>query len=187
MKKNFLLMQICLLFLLIFITPCFGQVDGFMFRCSLRDKVGNLWFSNMGNGVYRYNTVTDKFTHFTKEDGLNDNNIESIYEDKAGNLWFGTHYGVSRYDGKNFTDITSEKGLCKFDVNCILEDKAGNIWIGSNGWGVCRYNPVSGAVTNFTKEQGLGSNAVQCILEDKAGNLWFGEIVRGDFCYFIGR
>jgi ligand-binding sensor domain-containing protein len=133
----------------------------------------------MGNGVYRYDVATGKFTNFTKQDGLNDNNIESIFEDRAGNLWFSTEKGVCRYDGKSFADITTKEGLCKFEVNCVLEDRIGNIWIGSNGYGVCRYNPVTGAVINFTKEHGLGSNAVQCILEDKAGNLWFGERAGG--------
>ena len=179
MRKYYLLKQICSLLLLIFITPCYGQIDGYLFRCGIRDKAGNLWFSNMGKGVYRYDAATDKFTNFTKEDGLNDNSIESIYEDKAGNLWFSTWSGVCRYDGKSFTDITAKEGLCKFNVNCILEDRNGNFWFGTDGYGVCRYNPVSGTITNFTKEQGLGSNAVQCILEDKAGNLWFGERAGG--------
>ena len=155
-----------------------------MFRCSLRDKSGNLWFGTIGKGVYRYDALTGGFTGFTKQDGLNDDNIESIYEDREGNIWFSTENGVCRYDGrlndsvgqgKAFTDISTIDGLGKVHINCILEDRAGNIWIGSNGWGVCRYNSVSGAVTNFTKVHGLGSNAVQCILEDKAGNLWFGE------------
>lgn len=187
MRKYYLLGKICTLLLLIFITPCYGQTDGYMFRSSIKDKAGNLWFSNMGNGVYRCDAISGKFSHFTKQDGLNDNNIESIFEDKAGNIWFATDYGVCRYDpsaslktgSKSFTDITAKAGLCNLNVNCVSEDMAGNIWIGSNGWGVCRYNPVSGAVTNFTKEQGLGSDAVQCILEDKAGNLWFGERAGG--------
>jgi ligand-binding sensor domain-containing protein len=165
--------------ILIFILPCFGQTGGYMFRCAIRDKAGNLWFANTGKCVYRYNPVSGAVTNFTKEDGLNDNNVESIYEDKAGNIWFGTEHGVCRYDGHSFTDMTAKEGLCKFDVNCILEDRTGNFWFGMNGYGVCRYNPASGVVTNFTKEQGLGSDAVQCILEDKAGNLWFGERAGG--------
>ena len=175
MKKSYLLKQICSLLFLVYFIPCYGQTDEYFFRFGLRDKAGNLWFSNMGNGVYRYNASSDKFTHFTKEDGLNDNNVESIFEDKAGNIWFSTDYGVCSYDGKSFTDISAKAGLFKFEINCILEDRIGNIWIGSNGWGVSRYNPMSGAVTNFTKEQGLGGNVVQCMLEDKAGNLWCGE------------
>jgi len=191
MRKCSLLKQICTLHLLIFTLSCYGQTDGYFFRCSIRDKAGNLWFSNMGNGVYRYDPATGKSTNFTKEDGLNDNNIESIYEDKAGNLWFGTEKGVCRYNpsapliagGKLFSDITSKAGLCQFYINCVSEDRNGNYWFGTNGYGVCRYNPATGAVTNFTKEQGLGSNAVQCILEDKAGNLWFGERA-GGVCRF---
>jgi ligand-binding sensor domain-containing protein len=133
----------------------------------------------MGAGVYRYDTTSDKFTNFTMQDGLNDNNIESVFEDKAGNIWFGTAHGVCRYDGKTFTDITTKESLCKFDINCILEDKNGNFWFGTNGYGVCCYNPSTSAITHFTMEQGLGSNAVQCIFEDKSGNLWLGERAGG--------
>ena len=197
MRKYFLLGQICSLLLLISSTACFGQANGYFFRCSIRDKAGNLWFGNYGAGVYRYDAVSRGFTNFTKQDGLSDNNIESVYEDKTGNIWFGTENGVCRFDpttlvsGKSlpagqsgFTDFSTKEGLSRFHVNCILEDRVGNIWIGSDGWGVFRYNPAADkaggkSVTNFTKEQGLGSNAVQCILEDKAGNLWFGERAGG--------
>ena len=179
MKKHLLHKYICSLLLSIFIIPCYGQTDRNMFRYGMRDKAGNLWFSRPGIGVYRYNPASDTFTGFTKEDGLNDNNVESILEDHAGNLWFSTEYGVCRYDGKSFTDLSKKEGMCKYDINCVLEDRNGNIWIGTNGWGVSRYNPATDAVTNFTKEQGLGSNAVQCLLEDKAGNLWCGERAGG--------
>ena len=151
MKKHPLRKQICLLLLLLFATPGYGQVIENMFRCSLRDKTGNLWFGT-GVGVYRYDAITGKFTHFTKQDGLNDNSIESIFEDRSGNLWFSTPFGVCRYDGKTFTDITTKTGICNFDVNCILEDKNGNFWFGMNGYGVCHYNPISGVIKNYTKE-----------------------------------
>ena len=180
MSKHFLYKQICTLLLLIFITPCFGQTNEYFFHSAIRDKVGNLWFATHGAGVYRYDAATGVRTNLTERDGLCANNVSCIFEDKAGNIWFGTDIGVCRYDGKSFTDITAKVGLCiKYYVNCILEDRNGNFWFCTNGYGVCRYNPVTGAVTNFTKEQGLGSNAVQCILEDKAGNLWFGERAGG--------
>src|SRR5205085_5175757 len=119
MRKCYLLKQICSLLLLIFITPCYGQTNGYLFRCALRDKVGNLWFGTSGDGVYRYDAVSGKFSHFTKQDGLNDNSVGSIFEDKAGNLWFSTNNGVSRYDGKFFTDITAKAGLGNFNINCV--------------------------------------------------------------------
>ena len=180
MKNYYQYRQICSLFLLILFIPCHAQTDEYMFRSGLQDKVGNLWFTTTGAGVFRFDAATGVRTNLTEKDGLCANNVSCMLEDKTGNLWFGTEVGVCCYDGKSFTDITAKVGLCiKYYVNCILEDRNGNFWFGTNGYGVCRYNPVTGAVTGFTKEQGLGSNAVQCILEDKAGNLWFGERAGG--------
>jgi len=184
--QNHFPVQIRFVLLLLFALPSFGQSVDKMFGCGLRDKDGNLWFGTAWEGAYRFDVTTEKFTHFTTEDGLIDNHISSILEDKAGNLWFGTEKGVCRYGFssesdtvKTFSDMTEKLGVAKFNFNCIYEDKSGNMWIGSNGWGVNRYNPVSGEVTHFTKEDGLGSNAVQCILEDRSGNLWFGERAGG--------
>ena len=158
MKKYYLHKQIGTLLLALFFIPCYGQVVGNNFRCGIRDKAGNLWFGTIGAGVFRYDAVSAEFTNFTKQDGLNDNNVESVFEDKAGNLWFGTEHGVSRFDGKSFTDISTKVGLGQFNINYFLEDRSGNIWIASDGWGVFRYNPVSGAIANFKKDDGFGSN-----------------------------
>src|SRR3954468_21169746 len=98
MRKKYFYKLIYFILLLIFYTSCYGQTDDYMFRSAIKDKDGNLWFSNMGQGVYRYNPSLDKFTHFTKENGLNDNNIVSIFEDKSGKLWFSTEHGVCLYE-----------------------------------------------------------------------------------------
>ena len=57
------------------------------------------------------------FTHFTEKEGLSDNDVTSILEDKSGNLWFGTYGGVSKYDGKSFTHFTKKEGLSNNVVN----------------------------------------------------------------------
>ena len=118
MKKYYLHKHICNLLLLIVFIPSYGQADGNMFRCGIRDKAGNLWFGTIGAGVYRYDAASDGFSNFTKQDGLNSNHIESVFEDKAGNLWFGTTGGgLSRYapsanlrtGSKSFTNFTKAK------------------------------------------------------------------------------
>lgn len=48
------------------------------------------------------------FTYFNRKDGLNDNTVFSIMEDKEGNMWFGTRNGVSRYDGKIFVRFSMD-------------------------------------------------------------------------------
>ena len=78
----------------------------------LLDKSGNLWFGTSG-GVSRYDTSlpaiagTDGndtvgqgtvFKNYSNIEGLINNYITSILEDKNGNLWFGTRGGVCRLD-----------------------------------------------------------------------------------------
>ncbi len=57
--------------------------------CQLLDKDGNLWFSIRGGGVYRYDEVS--FTNFTIKDGLCNNNVVAIIQDKLGNILLGTN------------------------------------------------------------------------------------------------
>ena len=188
MNKDIILKQLCILLLLIFITPCYGQINSHSpmhwrdtisyentFHGGIRDKTGNLWFATTGKGLYRYDAVSNMFTNFTEKDGLCSNNVSFILEDKAGNIWFSTGQGACRYDGKSFTGLTKKDDLNNINVWAIAEDKTGNLWFGTQYNGVFRYNPATDVFTNFTKEQGLGSNAVQCIFKDKTGNLWFGE------------
>jgi ligand-binding sensor domain-containing protein len=166
----------------LFLFPCYGQSQSGQanwFISGLRDKANNLWFTTPTQGVFRYDAATSSYTNYTKANGLGSNAVTFIYEDKAGKIWIGTDDGVCKYDGKAFSKITTKEGLCHKAVGCMAEDNNGNFWFGTNGYGVCRYNPVSRVFTNFTKEQGLGSNMVQCILNDKAGNLWFGERAGG--------
>ncbi len=106
------------------------------------------------------------------DQGMNSSNVESILEDKNGNLWFGTDGGVSKYDGELFTHFTVKEGLSNNRVKSILEDKDGNIWFGTNGGGVSRYNGES--FTHLTEKEGLSNNIVRSIIEDRIGNLWFG-------------
>jgi ligand-binding sensor domain-containing protein len=50
------------------------------------------------------------FTRFTTRDGLIDNSIWSILEDKTGNIWVGTREtGLSLYDGKTFSTYSEYK------------------------------------------------------------------------------
>ena len=75
-------------------------------QCMVKDKDGNLWFGiTGGNGVFRYDGKV--FTPFTTQDGLFNNHVGSILEDKNGNIRFGTEGGVCRYDGQSFNYFKS--------------------------------------------------------------------------------
>ena len=111
--------------------------------------------------------------NYTYLDGLGDNYIESIYQDREGFLWFGTSSGgVSRYDGEQFVNFTMDDGLASNSIRSIHEDKAGHLWFGTWEVGVSRYDGEK--FTNFTTEEGLVSNFVRAIHQDREGYIWFG-------------
>lgn len=116
----------------------------------LQDKDGNIWFACMQSfqpkttgdgGVCRYDGRT--FTKFPDVKGLSGNDIYTLYQTKAGDLWIGaTGVGAYRYDGKTFAlfDKTDRMHSTRhFGVQSILEARNGTLWFGFSG-GLFRFN-----------------------------------------------
>jgi len=108
---------------------------------------------------------------FTKADGLADNFVLDIYQDRDGNLWFGTKRGVSRYNG-SWETFTVSDGLGANEVWSIIEDNEGALWFATWGGGVTRYDGKEWQV--FDDTNGPISREVRTITKDKDGSLWFG-------------
>jgi ligand-binding sensor domain-containing protein len=92
--------------------------------------------------------------------------VESILQDKAGNMWFGIwagpgNAGAYRYDGKIFTIFLPET-----PVGGVVEDKEGGIWLNSK-----RYNGQT--FTDFSNKENAFKEQVVKSLKDKDGKLWF--------------
>lgn len=134
----------------------------------LEDRKGNLWFASKDSGVYYYNGKS--FQHFTTRDGLASNLALHIYEDKAGNIWFG----ASRYDGKSFRNFTTKDGFPSNSIRLLLEDKAGKLWFGAQGENMFVYDGKT--FTVLKNKDGNAFKNVWSIIEDKKGNIWFGDV-----------
>lgn len=140
--------------------------------CQLLDKDGNLWFSISGEGAYRYDGKS--FTNFTTKDGLCNNDVGSIIEDRAGNILLGTSSGICKYDGNKFTKYPVPDTL---SITCMLEDKDGNLWFGTMGKGIYRFNGIT--LDNFLNNNdqifnlGNTNQLILDMLQDKNGNIWF--------------
>src|SRR5512139_1185924 len=79
----------------------------------------------------------DQLEVFTAENGLSQNTVRCILQDRQGFLWFGTDDGLDRYDGYDFQafrhapDIPA--GLPHNRVTALYEDPAGRLWVGTMG------------------------------------------------------
>ena len=73
------------------------------------------------------------FQHLTREEGLSNSNVFSMYKDSRGYLWLSTMNGLNRFDGINCKVYSFENSNLKGSkINTVLEDKKGNLWVGSD-------------------------------------------------------
>jgi ligand-binding sensor domain-containing protein len=141
------------------------------------DVEEGIWFASMSHGgVSRYNGKN--FTHFSKEEGLSDDMVRTIFVDKAGTVWFGfngnRNSGLTSFNGKIFQTFTKEDGLCNTNIMAIYEDKKGQLWLGSGRGNLCIFD--GGNFTEFTSKNGETFSHILFITEDKKGTIWFGGI-----------
>ncbi|MEJ7664754.1 MAG: two-component regulator propeller domain-containing protein [Hymenobacter sp.] len=64
------------------------------------DSRGRLWVGTADGGLNLMNQRDRTFQHFTTQDGLPSNVINSIVEDRAGKLWLSTNKGLARFEEK---------------------------------------------------------------------------------------
>lgn len=128
-----------------------------------------------------------KFDRITTENGLPQEHVFAILEDKKGFLWLGMESGLARYDGYSFKTYTHDPedstGIGSNIIRAIFQDKQGYLWIGTDGGGVSRYNPQNERFTNFKHEpnnpNSLSGNRVYGIAEDKTGAIWAATLTNG--------
>jgi hypothetical protein len=75
-----------------------------------------------------------QYTRLTGEDGLSNNSVRCLLQDKSGIMWIGTNGGLNRYDGTSFIQysILSQPALSNNIVTSLMEDEKGFIWIGTD-------------------------------------------------------
>jgi len=114
------------------------------------------------------------FETYSVNEGLPQSQVNTIYEDSRGYLWFGTAGGgVCQFDGINFTQFDEKQGLCGPIVTAVVEDNSGNLWIGATWGGISRFNGKK--FQNYTRKNGLISTSTTAILKDRNGNIFVGS------------
>ncbi len=160
----------------------------------MKDSKGNIWMASNLSGVSKYQADPlghfetpeqlkgSRVVNFNTKNGLNNDYILQIAEDKNGNLWFASYGGgLNVYDGKEFTYLDTEQGLTSDNVYSVIADDDGNIWAGTqSGVDKITINDQGEieSITNYDKYDGFTGIEPNGMTnyKDSEGNLWFGTI-----------
>jgi len=100
------------------------------------------------------------------EDGLPQEDVFTIFQDRKGYMWFGTNSGAARYNGREMQTISVRQGLPGNSVFSIAEDTSGLLYIAtSKGIAVLR----EGKVQRILFE----GESVSRVYIDAVQNKWF--------------
>ena len=153
-----------------------------------QDKADNYWFGTKEIGVYKYDGK--RLFLFTTKDGLINHSVISVQEDKAGNLYFDTQDGVSKFDGQKFTKLeVAENDSSKNEWKSEPDD----LWfrIGWDKKGPYRYDGKNLYHLEFPKNKkedefyaknpnaGFNPYSIYSMYKDSKGNMWFGTADMG--------
>ncbi|NMH89146.1 hybrid sensor histidine kinase/response regulator transcription factor [Flavivirga algicola] len=135
------------------------------------------------------NNLSYNVKHYDIFDGLSNNWISDIFQDKDGFLWFGTQYGINRFDGKNFkvfTYIPGDTTAIKANwIRSITQLDDHKIYFGSLGGGINVLDPYQEKFTElFIKSNSNNHNIslINKLTPDDEKNLWISS-TNGVFRY----
>jgi len=137
----------------------------------LVDSGGALWIATW-NGLIKYQQ--GKQTLYTSAQGLSDNSITPLAEDRDGNLWIGTNGGgVCKLSSELIVSFTKTEGLPNQNVRKVIEDPSGHIYASVENGGLIKI--VEGKAVAIPESQAAPFTDInERILQDQRGDWWIG-------------
>ncbi|MDP4149270.1 MAG: two-component regulator propeller domain-containing protein [Bacteroidota bacterium] len=149
----------------------------------MEDSHQNLWIGTLSHGLDRMDRKKNVFYHYRNGDStLPSGKIPSLYvasilEDRNGNIWAGTSYGIEMLNIRTgrftyyFHDDKDPQSISSDGATNMIQDSRGLIWIATID-GLNLFDPKKNIFRVFRKADGLPDNAIISIVEDNDHNLW---------------
>lgn len=115
---------------------------------------------------------TYDFRNYNVDEGLAQSQVNCIFQDSKGYIWFGTGGGgLSKYDGKTFKNFSPGNGAISNTIFAIAEDKNQNMYFATyDGLQIkSKFKDI-----RFDTSNGLPNNTVYRVYIDKSEKIWIG-------------
>jgi len=137
-----------------------------------------------GSGKTPLDPANLAFEYIGVEQGLPQQSVFTILQDRQGFMWFGTRFGLSRYDGyaaRNYLyDPDDSLSVPGYEIRSLAEDSSGGIWIGTSCCGLGYFDRVSEEVTRYVNDENspgsLPDNRISSLLVSRSGKVYIGTV-----------
>jgi len=102
----------------------------------MTDDHGAVWIGTSGDGLYRY--VNGETSNLRKTNGLAEDYVSSLCEDREGSIWVGTRDGLTQLSDLKFPTASTIEGPLNSPVHGVCSSTNGGIWC-ATGAGVYNY------------------------------------------------
>ena len=117
----------------------------------------------------------------TFEQGVSHQTVSCLWQDRGGFMWFGTMFGLVKFDGYTYTtyrhDPRDSTTLSNDDIQCLYEDDDGNVWVGTAN-GLNQWQHLQNRFTRYEHHPrdttSLTDNNILAIAPASDGKLWVG-------------
>jgi PAS domain S-box-containing protein len=138
--------------------------------------------------------IVNKFEYISVEQGLSQGNIECIFQDSRGFMWFATYNGLNRFDGYSFKiynhDPDDIRSISHEHVTYIDEDAEGKLWMSTFGGGVSIYDPEKDRFeridTLVLDDQQIILRQMSMVVAGPDDNMWVLDENEGVFVFDTG-
>ncbi len=165
---------------------------------------GAIYIGTNSDGISKYvpqleasNYKGSIFKTISTQQGLSNDHIYSIIQDREKNIWIGTQLNLNQYFDEQFEIFGENDGLKNSLVWSVIQDKNKNFWIGTEG-GLVKFIPdihtsqsssfdkfsdklLPNASYRFTNKTGKNGEVLNtsALYEDIKGNIWYSDFGRG--------
>lgn len=170
-------------------------------RVIFEDVNGTIFLGTYGGGASKYLPQLEAngykgpiFQSISFKQGLSNDRVLSIIQDREKNIWIGTYLNLNQYFDEQFEIYGNNEGLDNSLIWTVIQDKKGNFWVGTEG-GLVEFiedayaegeNTTAKKTSDITKyrfEKLTGKEGeirnTSALYEDVKGNIWFTDFGKG--------
>lgn len=116
-----------------------------------------------------------RFNSLSVHQGLSQQTVNAIAQDKLGFIWIATDDGLNRFDGYDIKIYRTQKGnnktLNNNAINMLHVDEYGKLWIATDD-GISLYNRTDDSFDTYFYSEPSENNRIFSLSKGKGNNLW---------------